>query len=165
MTKTFVQIPNIDHNMCFGCGPANKSGLAMKFHGNDDLVYSEIIVPDHLVGWHGVVHGGILSTILDEVMSWGAIFLTRRFIMTKTMTVNYHKPVLVGDRLRVESEIGDRVSERECLMKGRILNSKGELSVSSSGTFAIFTIDSIRKMGFMKEKDLEDFQNIINSHQ
>lgn len=164
MTKAFIQIPNMDHNMCFGCGPANKTGLKMTFHGNDDLVYSEIAVPGHLIGWQGVVHGGILSTMLDEVMSWGAIFLTKRFILTKTMTVNYLKPVMAGDKLRVESSIENRVSERECIMSGRIFNSKGELSATSAGTFAVFTVDSIKKMGFMSEKDIDEFQAIIDAH-
>lgn len=164
MTKNFVQIPNMDHNMCFGCGPANSNGLRMVFHGNDDLVYSEIAVPGHLIGWQNVVHGGIISTLLDEVMSWGAIFLTRRFILTKTMTVNYHKPVMAGDRLKVEGSIENQGSERECTMSGRIFNSKGELCASSTGIFAIFTVDSMRKMGFMSEKDINDFQAIIDAH-
>jgi len=164
MTKNFIQIPNMDHNMCFGCGPANKDGLKMTFFGNDDLVYSEMTVPGHMIGWQGVVHGGILSTLLDEVMSWGSIFLTRRFILTKTMTVNYHKPVFAGDKLRVESSIENRNSERECVMNGRIINSKGELCTSSAGTFAIFTVDSMKKMGFMSEKDINDFQAIIDAH-
>lgn len=164
MTKTFIKIPNMDHNMCFGCGPANDTGLKMTFHGSDDLVYSEITVPGHLIGWQGVVHGGILSTMLDEVMSWGAIFLTRRFILTKTMTVNYHRPVMAGEKLRVESCIENRVSERECIMTGKIFNSKGELSTTSSGTFAVFTVDSMKKMGIMNEKDINEFQAIIDAH-
>ncbi len=164
MNQAFVKIPNMDHNMCFGCGPANNNGLRMTFHGNDDLVYSEIAVPGHMIGWQGVVHGGILSTLLDEVMSWGAIFLTRRFILTKTMTVNYHKPVMAGDNLRVESSIESRPGERECVMSGRVFNSSGELCTSSTGTFAVFTVDSMKKMGFMSEKDINDFQAIIDAH-
>lgn len=160
----FIEIPNMDHNMCFGCGPANDHGLKMKFYGNDDMIYANIAVPDYLLGWNGVVHGGVLSTILDEGMSWGAIFLTRKFILTKSMTVNYHKPVLVGDMLRVESEIKERISDREALMTGRIFNSKGELSVSSTGIMALMNMEYVKKIGLMKDKDIEDFQVIIDSH-
>ncbi len=164
MKNSFIQIPNMEHNKCFGCGPANNSGLKMVFYGNDDLVYSDIVVPEHLIGWQNVVHGGILSTLLDEVMSWGAIFLTGKFILTKTMTVNYYRPVIAGDKLRVEGSIDTLLSERECIMNGRLFNSSGELSASSKGTFAIFNIDSMKKKGFMSEKDIEDFQKIIDSH-
>lgn len=162
--KSFIEIPNMDHNMCFGCGPANDQGLKMKFFGSDDMIYANIAVPEYLLGWNGVVHGGILSTILDEGMSWGAIFLTRKFILTKSMTVNYHKPVMVGDMLRVESEISERISDREAAMTGRIFNSRGELSVSSTGVMALLDMEYIKKLGIMKDRDIEDFQKIINSH-
>ncbi len=162
--KSFIEIPNMDHNMCFGCGPSNEHGLKMKFFGNDDMVYADIAVPNYLLGWNGVVHGGILSTILDEGMSWGAIFLTRKFILTKSMTVNYHKPVFVGDMLRVESEINERLNDREASMTGRIFNSKGELCVSSTGIMALMDMDYVKKLGFMKDQDVDDFQKIINSH-
>ena len=162
--KGFIEIPNMDHNICFGCGPSNEHGLKMKFFGSDNMVYSSIAVPDYLIGWNGVVHGGILSTILDEVMSWGAIFLARKFILTKSMTVNYHKPVMVGDMLRVESEIKERLSDREASMTGRIFNSKGELSVSSTGIMALMDMEYVKKIGFMPEKDVDDFQKVIDSH-
>ncbi|HPJ36446.1 MAG TPA: PaaI family thioesterase [Spirochaetota bacterium] len=164
MMKEFIQIPNMENNMCFGCGPANSNGLQMKFYGNDDLVYSEISVPETYIGWQNVVHGGIVSTLLDEIMSWSAIFLNRRFILTKSMTVNYHKPVMAGDKLRVEGSIENRVSERECIMSGKLFNSKNELSASSTGIFALFTIDSMRKLGFMSDEGLSEFQAIIDSH-
>jgi len=160
----FIEIPNMEHNMCFGCGPANKHGLRMKFFGNDSMIYANIAVPDYLLGWNGVVHGGILSTILDEGMSWGAIFLARKFILTKSMTVNYHKPVFIGDMLRVESEIKERISEREASMTARIFNSKGELCVSSTGIMALMDMSYIKKLGIMKDQDVEDFQKIIDFH-
>ena len=164
MAKTFIDLPNMEHNFCFGCGPANEIGLKMKFRGNDDLVYSEVVISEQFIGWNGVVHGGILSTLCDEIMAWGAIFLTRRLILTKTMSVNYHRPVMAGDSLRVESDVEQRTSERECIMKGRIFNSKGELCVTSSGIFALFTSENLRKMGVVNDRDINEFQMIIDSH-
>ena len=160
----FIKIPNTAHNTCFGCGPANHRGLGMEFYGNEKLVFSEMDVPDYMAGWNGVVHGGILSTMLDEVMAWGAIFLTERFILTKTMTVNYHKPTLMHERLRIETEIGERTGEREVIMKGRIINSGGEVSVSATGTFALFSPESIKKIGVIDAKQVEEFMVIMNSH-
>jgi hypothetical protein len=161
--KSFVEIPNMDHNMCFGCGPANDHGLKMKFFGSENMIYANVSVPAYLLGWNGVVHGGILSTILDEGMSWGAIFLAKKFILTKSMTVNYHKPVLVGDMLRVESEIKEIPNDREALMSGRIINSNGDLCVSSTGVMALMEMSFVKKLGIMKDKDIEDFQKIIDA--
>lgn len=160
----FIKIPNTDDNTCFGCGPANTNGLRMEFYGNSTMIYSELDVPGYMAGWNGVVHGGILSSMLDEVMGWGAIFLTERFILTKSMTVTYHKPTFIAERLRAEAEIETRTGEREVIMKGRIINSSGETSVSATGVFALFDSESIKKLGIIDEKQVDDFQAIINSH-
>lgn len=164
MTKSFIEIPNDKNSMCFACGQASNIGLKMKFFGNDDLVYSEITVSNQYIGWQNVIHGGIVSTLLDEAMGWGAIFLTRRFILTRTMTVNYLKPVLADDKLRVESSIESQNGERECTMSGRIFNSKGELCTTSTGSFGIFTYEKMKQIGILSEKDMNDFQSIIISH-
>ncbi len=164
MTKSFIEIPNNINSTCFACGAANNIGLKMKFFGNDDLVYSELTVPDHFIGWQNVVHGGIQSTLLDEIMGWGAIFLTRRFILTRNMSVNYLKPVMANDKLRVESSIESRNGDRECVMSGRLYNSKGELCTTSTGSFGIFTYDAMKKTGILSEKDMNEFQSIILSH-
>ena len=152
----------MEHNTCFGCGPANDHGMKMKFFGNDELIYSDITVPEHLLGWNGVVHGGILSTMLDEIMGWGAIYFLKKFILTKTMTVNYYKPVLIGETLHVEGRIREHNSDKEVTMGGKIFNSKNELCATSTGIFALLETDKIRKMGIMKEKDLDDFEAIMN---
>ena len=158
----FKELPNMEHNTCFGCGPANDHGLKMKFFGNDEMIYSDITVPDYLLGWNGVVHGGILSTMLDEVMGWSAIYLLKKFILTKTMTINYYRPVFVGETLHIEGRIKEKINEKEVSMTGRIYNSKNELCVTSTGIFALFDIDKIKKMGIMKEKDLDDFEKAMN---
>ena len=160
--KEFKELPNMEHNTCFGCGPANDHGLKMKFFGNDEMIYSDITVPDYLLGWNGVVHGGILSTMLDEVMGWSAIYLLKKFILTKTMTINYYRPVLVGETLHIEGRIKEKNSDKDATMTGRIYNSKNELCVTSTGLFALLEIEKIKKMGIMKDKDLDDFQAIMN---
>ena len=79
--KKYTRLPvDEDHN-CFACGPANPHGLHMSFMSNGEVVVSHLTVPEHRRGWNNMVHGGIISTILDEGMSWAAIHLalwTRR---------------------------------------------------------------------------------------
>ena len=65
MNEEYIQLPNRrDHN-CFGCSPVNASGLQMTFYANETAVFSKVTVPEHLCGWNNLVHGGVLSTILD----------------------------------------------------------------------------------------------------
>ena len=72
--ENHIKLPNTDINLCFGCGPDNKSGLQMEFFANSVTVYSNISVPEHLCGWSKIVHGGVVTTILDEIMSWSAFY-------------------------------------------------------------------------------------------
>jgi len=158
----FREIPNIEQNMCFGCGPINEHGIRMKFYGNDKTVYSNVVVPDHMIGWKNLVHGGIISTLLDECMGRCAMFLLRKFAFTKTMTVNFHKSLMAGDMLKVESEIKEHVNDRDVCLSGRIFNSKGELCITSTGIMSMVSIEFVKKLNIMDDKDIEDFLNMVN---
>src|ERR1035437_994551 len=58
---------------CFGCGELNEAGLHLQLHLEPGRCWTELVIPDRFEGWEGIVHGGIISTILDEVMSWSLI--------------------------------------------------------------------------------------------
>lgn len=148
---------------CFACGPANDKGLQMKFYKSGSTVFSELVIPEYMSGWNRVVHGGILSTLLDEVMGWGAIVLLKKYIFTKSMTVNYLKPVQVLDMLRVESEVLERKGEREAVMEGRIINSSGEVCVTSTGYFSLMDKAFITKLGVTDEKQIEYFEKFFET--
>jgi len=167
MNKVFdldsmTELPNRDDHNCFGCSPSNSSGLRMRFFTDTEKVYSRVVVPPHLCGWDTMAHGGVISTILDEIMSWSAIYLTRRLILTKTMTVDFIRPVLIEQELRVVGTVLERTGEREAVMEGKIFNSRDELCARSRGTFALFTPEAIRKMGILSEKAVEDIEYIMN---
>jgi len=158
----FQEIPTLEQSMCFGCGPHNEHGIKMKFYGNDEIVFSNVVIPDYMIGWKNLVHGGIISTILDECMGRCAMFQLRKFAFTKTMTVNYHKPLMAGDMLRVESEIKEQISDREVSINGRIFNSKGDICTTSTCTMAMADPEFVKKLGIMNDKDVEDFLYMIN---
>ena len=62
----YKRLPNTETHNCFGCSPINPSGLQMKFFTDDKTVFARVTVPDHLCGWNNVIHGGVLTTMLDE---------------------------------------------------------------------------------------------------
>ncbi len=142
-----------DHN-CFACGPANRSGLQMRFYAGQDQVVSWLTVPDHLRGWSTMVHGGIISTILDEIMSWAAIHLLKKIIVTRKMTVEFKKPIHIGQQLKAEGKILNIVNRKEVLMKGVLSNRKGEICASATGSFALLKPDVAERLGIVDAKDL-----------
>lgn len=158
----FKQLPNNrDHN-CFGCSPVNSSGLQMTFYTNESAVYSNTTVPGHLCGWNNLVHGGVLTTIMDEIMSWAAIYLLKQVPMTKSITVDFLKPVYVRSPLKAEGIILDKKGKREALMQGRIYNQDDVCCAQANGIFAVFSPAVAKRLQITDSESLKWFQRIFN---
>ncbi|MDX2478759.1 MAG: PaaI family thioesterase [Desulfuromusa sp.] len=147
---------------CFGCSQKNPSGLKMRFYADDTALYSWLSVPPHLCGWDGIVHGGILSTMLDEIMGWSAIYKLRHIVMTKTMTVDFFKPVYIDDELRVEGRVIEQTSDREAILEGKIYKEDNVLCAQTRGTFAIFTVKAIKRMKIMPPEVINGFAEYLD---
>ncbi|MDZ7582249.1 MAG: PaaI family thioesterase [Deltaproteobacteria bacterium] len=145
-----------DNHMCFACGPANPAGLKMRFFANQDSVVSWLTVPDHLRGWNTLVHGGVTSTILDEIMSWAAIHLLKTIILTKSMKVEFRKPVFIGQPLRAVGRVVEIINEREAVMEGLLYGPEGDVCAEARGTFALLKPKVARKLGIVDDQALRD---------
>lgn len=91
------------HN-CFVCGMFNPMGLHLRFYDNGkDRVWSTFTVCSHHEGYPGVVHGGIIASILDEVAGRAVMIGSpNRFMMTANLEVRYRRPVPIEQPLRAE---------------------------------------------------------------
>lgn len=155
-------LPNSERHNCFGCSPINPSGLQMKFYTNDASVFSEVTVPKHLCGWNNLIHGGVLSTILDEVMSWAAIYLLKRITLTKSMTIDFLKPAYIGHPLKAEGKVLEIKGKHEAVMEGILSNSDGTICTRSTAHFAIFSPAVARRLGIANEEHLNWFERIYS---
>jgi len=152
----FYPLPIQDSHLCFACGPANAAGLKMRFFANQDSVVSWLTVPDHLQGWNKLVHGGVTSTILDEIMSWAAIHLLKTIILTKSMRVEFRKPVFIGQPLRAVGRVVEIKNEREAVMEGLLYGPEDEVCAEARGNFALLKPKVARKLGIVDEQALRD---------
>ncbi|HOO72160.1 MAG TPA: PaaI family thioesterase [Spirochaetota bacterium] len=162
--KSPRKIRNLQNHNCFGCSPHNDKGLRMEFYADDDVVFTQIQVPAHCCGWDNLVHGGVISTIMDEVMSWTAIYRLKSFILTKTMTVDFLRPVLIGKNLRAEGRVLEVKSDREAVIEAVLLNDKGRECARSRALFATFSADTIKNLGFMNKALIAEFEEIMKSY-
>ncbi len=89
------------HN-CFACGELNDAGLRLKLHLSPDRCWTELTASSRYEGWEGVIHGGIVSTILDEVMGW-ALIARDSWGVTARFSIQFKKPVTVGRTIRAEA--------------------------------------------------------------
>jgi uncharacterized protein (TIGR00369 family) len=86
---------------CFACGELNERGLRLQLHLSDGRCWTELALGPEFEGWEGIVHGGILATILDEVMAWSLV-AQDAWGVTARLTTDFRRPVRVGQRVRAE---------------------------------------------------------------
>ena len=67
-TNESKEINFTDDHYCLCCGEKNPMGFKMKFHYEGDKILSEAVIPKEYQGFNNVVHGGVLGTLLDELM-------------------------------------------------------------------------------------------------
>lgn len=161
-TTSFKKLPNNREHNCFGCSPTNPSGLQMSFLADERSVASNVTVPEHLCGWNNLVHGGVLSTILDEIMSWATIHLLKQIPMTKSISVDFIKPVYVGDPLIAQGRVLDKISRHEVLMEGQIFNREDVCCAQATGAFAIFSPAVAKRLNITDNKSLRWFKQVFH---
>jgi acyl-coenzyme A thioesterase PaaI-like protein len=88
------------HN-CFACGSLSEHGMQLDLHVDGDRCWTELELADRFQGWDGIAHGGIVCTILDEVMAW-SLAATDNWGLTARMTVDFKRPVPLGTPVRAE---------------------------------------------------------------
>ena len=112
------------HN-CFACGTLNVQGLHLELHAGDDRCWVELSLPDRFEGWEGIAHGGIVCTLLDEVMAW-ALIDHDQWGVTARMNVEFKRPVPIGRPIRAEGRV---VSARR-----RLVEAEGVVVDAADGT-------------------------------
>ena len=104
MTSPPVPEPTVDRQLavrddhwCFGCGQQNPIGLRLPFCEEDGTgrVWAPWTPLREHQGFEGIAHGGLITTVLDEVMGW-VIYLRELWAVTGTINVRFRKPVEIG---------------------------------------------------------------------
>ena len=123
------------HN-CFACGTLNTHGLQLLVHVEPGRSWSDVTLDSRFEGWHGIAHGGILCTILDEVMAW-ALVGSDNWGLTTRLSVEFRKPVEIGRRFLAEGWV-TRSRRRLVDTAGRLVDTAGgtELATAEGVYFA-----------------------------
>lgn len=90
-----------DANRCFVCGPGNPIGLRIEFRMDGDRCRASFCPGEDHIGFENMVHGGIIYSVLDDVMAnW--LFLQGARGHTAKCDIRYRQPVAVGKRIDLE---------------------------------------------------------------
>lgn len=122
-------------NFCFACGKNNPRGLKMDIENDRNGAHCYYSVPRDMQGWQNVTHGGLISTMLDEIMVWAA---AGRDIHTVTaeMTVRFKNPLPTEHTVTIEGKVvADR--KRVLIAQARIYDSEKVYAEGSAKLFVI----------------------------
>src|SRR5205809_5999968 len=109
---------------CFACGQLNPGGLRLEFEVSRDRAEARYTALQRHQGYDGLLHGGVVTALLDEAMGW-AIFHQGIWGVTAKISVAFRQPVPIGDELRVVGEIArDR---------GRVIETHGTVERAADG--------------------------------
>ena len=112
------------HN-CFACGTLNTHGMRLEIHIEEGRSWTELRLEPRFEGWEGIAHGGILCTILDEVMAWSLVGADN-WGVTARLAVDFKRPVPVGRTIRAEGWVTE--------MRRRLVTTAGSIVDVADGT-------------------------------
>ncbi|MDD3294828.1 MAG: PaaI family thioesterase [Geobacteraceae bacterium] len=141
---------------CFGCSPNNTNGLKLRFRHAEQGCVTRCSLADSLCGFDGLVHGGILSTILDETAAYALFAHLGRFAVTQEMTTRFIKPVATNTEIVVEGRVvrHDKVKAR---VHCSIHSPDGVLLTEADSDWVFVKTSRIASLAGVEEAVLLDF--------
>jgi acyl-coenzyme A thioesterase PaaI-like protein len=121
-------------NRCFVCGPANPIGLHLRFRIDGDVCRAEFTPGEPHMGYEGVTHGGIIFSLLDDVMAnW--LWLQGERCFTARADVRYRAALPIGTPVRLEGRMLKRKGRLVQLQGCVIRTDTGETVAEANGSF------------------------------
>ncbi len=132
------QYPN-----CFGCGARNSIGLRLRYHHADDTLVTKFTPKDVHQGWPGIMHGGIIATLLYEVMENFA-YHNGDTTMMRSMETHFHRPARIGECITAIARFDRRVG-REIRVTAALTQDK--LIAEGTAQLVALTPERIERLG------------------
>lgn len=134
----------VSDSRCFVCGIGNLGGLRVRFfRQGDDSAIAECKPDKAFTGYDGLLHGGVASSLLDEIMI-KAVLAHGKLVVTAKMTVRYHRPVFMDSNLILKGKIVGQ--------KGRIFDTEGVLTDSNGEVLTSATGRYVELSGARREQ-------------
>ena len=95
---------DLSESMCFGCGQNNPIGLKLDFQRDGKTARTEFTPTEFHQAWPGIVHGGIITSMLDEAMAYAARFEGMNCVTGK-MQIRFRHPAVIDEPLIIAGKV------------------------------------------------------------
>jgi uncharacterized protein (TIGR00369 family) len=122
-------------NSCFVCGESNASGLRLRFETDGRVVQARFRARADHVGFKGTIHGGIIATVLDEIMVWACAVQTRRFAYCAELNVRFASPMRPGQEVIASAELASNRRNKLFEAKAELRDEAGVVLATANGKY------------------------------
>ena len=130
------------NKMCFACGKDNPIGLHMHFQVDANSCAATFIPRPEHQSYDGRMHGGLITTLLDETMGNYCYLYEHRNAYTARMDIRFKEPILIGEKLKIVAHVEKR--------KGRLIEMSGKI-IKEDGTIGA---EALAKMMYEANDDI-----------
>ena len=107
----------------------------MRFHTEGRVVTTRFTPCAEHIGFKGVVHGGILATVLDEIMVWACAVATQRFAFCAELNVRFVHPLAPSEEVLFASELMENRRNRIFTTKANAISATGKVLAEATGKY------------------------------
>jgi uncharacterized protein (TIGR00369 family) len=136
-TRTYYQaVKTLPHTRsCFVCGESNPIGLKLRFETDGRIVQTRFVARPEHVGFRQTVHGGLIATLLDEIMVWACAVQTKRFAYCAELNVRFQNPLRPGETVLATAELMENRRGKIFVANGELRNEAREILASATGKY------------------------------
>lgn len=133
MIKSEVKNDIGHHENCVMCGTANPHSLRLKFSSDTDgNVYSQFSGNIYLQGYPGILHGGVIGSLLDSAMT-NCLFNKKIEAVTGELTIKFHQSIPCDAKLDIKANVKSDMNPLYVVQA--IIQWQGKLMASSEAKF------------------------------
>ena len=134
----------------------NSYSLGLRFYLSENGCYTKCSIPDYLCGIDGIVHGGIIALLLDEIAQWTMIARIGELGLTREISVRYLKPVPTNTEIVVEAKI-ETQDEKDTVLHSTVRSTDNELLAEGESRWMMANPSVIASVSKVNEAQLREF--------
>ena len=124
--------------LCFCCGSDNERGLHLRIsYPEKGSAETSLEIPLWFSGWKSMTHGGLLATVLDEIMAHACVGVAQKAV-TAEITVRYLKAMETGSSIRAVGKV-EEARGRVLLTRGWVYDADGTVAAEATARFIATT--------------------------